>query len=65
MKKIALLNLAFWIVAIAFPLVARSLPTGSGAPPKFYELLVPLIQIMLALGSTYLVSEAIKSKGSS
>ncbi len=63
MKKIALLNLAFWIVAIAFPLVARSLPTGSGAPPKFYELLVPMTQIMLALGSTYLVSAAIKSKG--
>lgn len=65
MKKVALLNLAFWIGAIAFPLVAQSLPTGSGEPAKFYELLVPMIQIMLALGSTYLVSEAIKSKGAS
>jgi len=65
MKKIALLNLAFWIVAIAFPLVARSLPTGSGEPAKFYELLVPMTQIMLALGSTYMVSAAIKSKRAS
>lgn len=62
MKKIVLLNLAFWIVAIAFPIIARALPTGSGAPPKIYELLIPVVQIMLALGSTYMVGMAVKSK---
>ncbi|MEY4482822.1 MAG: hypothetical protein RL693_274 [Verrucomicrobiota bacterium] len=60
MKKIVLLNLAFWLVAIAFPIIARSLPTGSGLPPKIDELLIPVIQIMLALGSTYLVGMAVK-----
>lgn len=63
MKKIVLVNLAFWLAAIAIPIVSRSLPTGSGSPPKIDELLVPIIQIMLAFGSTYMISLAIRSKG--
>ncbi len=50
--KVVTLNLAFWATAIAFPYVARLLPTASGSPPKFYELLMPLIQIMLAVAAT-------------
>lgn len=64
-KKLTLLNLAFWIAAIGFPVFARSLPTGSGAPPKIYDVLIPLIQMMLAFGSTFLVNQASKSRSGS
>ncbi|WP_050028165.1 hypothetical protein [Verrucomicrobium sp. BvORR034] len=59
-RNILLLNLAFWVVAIAFPYVIRLLPTGSGHPPKIYEVLVPIIQIMLAVGATYHVANALR-----
>lgn len=58
-RNILLLNLAFWAVAIAFPYFIRLLPTASGSPPKIYEVLVPLIQIMLAVGATYHVATAL------
>ena len=65
MKKLVLINLAFWLAAIAFPFLARSLPTASGSPPKIYDVLIPMIQFMLAFGSTYIVSLALKTKGAS
>lgn len=58
-RKVVTLNLAFWAAAIAFPYVARSLATASGSPPKFYELLMPLIQIMLAVAATFMVKSAL------
>lgn len=58
-RNILVLNLAFWAVAIAFPYLIKLLPTGSGSPPKIYEVLVPLIQIMLAFGATYHVASAL------
>ena len=61
-RNILLLNLAFWAVAITFPHLIRLLPTGSGSPPKIYEVLVPLIQIMLAVGATYHVAIALGTR---
>jgi hypothetical protein len=58
-NKIILVNLAFWFVAMLLHPITRSLPTGSGNPPKFFEFLIPLIFIMLAGGSTYLLKAAI------
>jgi hypothetical protein len=58
-RKVVTLNVAFWAVAIAFPYLARLLPTASGNPPKFYEVLLPLIQIMLALAATFMVKSAL------
>jgi hypothetical protein len=63
MNRAILQNLAFWLAAIAFPYFARALPTSSGAPPKIYEVLIPLIQILFAFGSTYIVSLCIKRSG--
>jgi hypothetical protein len=63
-KKIIAVNLAFWLVAMLIHPVIRLLPTGSGSPPKIFELLVPLFFILLAAGSTYLLKAAIgKTKG--
>ena len=58
-RNILVLNLAFWAVAIAFPYVVKLLPTGSGEIPKIYDVLVPLIQIMLAAGATYHVASSL------
>jgi hypothetical protein len=58
-KKIIAVNLAFWLVAMLIHPLIRLLPTGSGSPPKIFELLVPLFFILLAFGSTYLLKAAI------
>ena len=58
-KKIVIVNLAFWFVAMLLHPLIRMLPTGSGGPPKIFELLIPILFIMLAGGSTYLLKAAI------
>ena len=58
-KKTLAVNIAFWFVAMLIHPVIRMLPTGSGSPPKIFELLVPLIFLLLAVGSTYLLRVAI------
>ena len=60
-RKIITVNLAFWIVAMLLHPLVRMLPTGSGAPPKIFELLIPVFFILLAGGSTYLLKAAIGS----
>jgi len=58
-KKIVLVNLAFWFVAMLLHPLIRSLPTGSGSPPTIFEFLIPVFFVMLAGGSTYLLRAAI------
>ena len=58
-KKIIVVNLAFWIVAMLLHPMVRLLSTGSGDPPKIFELLIPIFFILLAGGSTYLLKAAI------
>lgn len=58
-KKIVIVNMAFWFVGMVLHPLSRMLPTGSGSPPKIYEVLIPVIFIMLAGGSTYLLKAAI------
>jgi uncharacterized membrane protein (DUF4010 family) len=38
--------------------VSEMLPTGAGSPPKIFEVLIPVIFILLAGGSTYLLKAA-------
>lgn len=57
-KSLAILNLAFWAVAIALPYIVQLLPTASGSPPKIMEVFVPLFQIMLACAATRLLTSA-------
>jgi uncharacterized membrane protein (DUF4010 family) len=49
----------FWFVAMLLHPLIRVLPTGSGSPPKIFEMLIPVFFIMLAGGSTYLLKAAI------
>lgn len=56
------INLAFWAVAILAPIVIRLIPTSSGSPAKFFEFGMPVFQMMLALGTTYLIKTALAAK---
>jgi hypothetical protein len=58
-KKLIVVNLAVWIVAMLTHPLARMLPTGSGSPPKIFSLLIPIFFMMLAGVSTYLLSAGI------
>lgn len=58
-KKIIIVNLAFWFVAMLLHPLIQMLPTGSGSPPKIFEFLIPVFFILLAGGSTYLLKAAI------
>ena len=58
-KKIIAVNIAFWLVAMLIHPVLRMLPTSSGTPPKIFEVLAPLLFLMLAAGSTDLLRAAI------
>lgn len=58
-RKVVVVNLAFWLVAMLLHPVTRLLPTASGSPPKIFELLIPMLFILLAGGSTYLLTSAI------
>lgn len=63
-KKLIVLSLVVWMLAIAGPPLLRMLPTASGNPPKFYEVLIPLFSLALAGVSTYLLRAAIgKTQG--
>lgn len=58
-RKIIAVNLSLWFVALLLRPLIQLLPTGSGAPPKIFELLIPIFFIMLAGASTYLLKAAI------
>lgn len=64
MKKVLMINLAFWATAIAAPMLIRGIPTSTGQTPKFFEFFVPLFQIMLACGATYLFKTSIEKQPS-
>lgn len=58
-KKFIAINAALWIVAILLAPLTRLIPTGSGSPPKIFELLIPMLILLLAVGSTFLLSAGI------
>ena len=64
MMRVLMVNLAFWATAIAFPILIRLLPTSTGQTPKFFEFFVPVFQVMLACGATYLLKTSIENKPS-
>ena len=57
-KSAMVVNVLYWVVAAAAHPLVRLLPTGSGEPPKIFELMIPLLFVGLAFASTYLLSRA-------
>ena len=57
-KSVLVVNVLYWVVAALIHPLANLIPTGSGEPPKFFSLLIPLIFIGLACGTTTMIARA-------
>ena len=55
------MNLLFWAVAIFLPILMRSIPASK--EPKIFEVLIPMLQIAIAIAATWYTSEVIKAAG--
>lgn len=64
-KNCLYINALYWIVAAMIHPVVSLLPTTSGEMPKIYSLLIPLVFIGLAFGSTLLMLRAMGQQGQS
>jgi hypothetical protein len=61
-KNVLVVNVLFWIVAALLHPIASLLTTGSGEPPKIFSLLIPLVFVALAFGSTTMIARALGQK---
>ena len=61
-KKLITGNLVLWIFAALLYPLAHWIPTGSGEPPKIFELLIPIIIILFGFASTNFLKAAITGR---
>lgn len=61
-KKVLVVNVLYWLVAALLQPLANLVPTGSGDPPKIFELLIPFMFIGLAYGSTTMIARALEQR---
>ncbi len=64
-RRVLVVNVLYWIVAGLVHPVAGLLTSSSGDTPKFFSLLIPLMFVGLAFGSTWMVSRALSERESS
>ena len=57
-KNLLVVNVLFWVVGAMLHPLTSLLPTGSGETPKIFSLLIPIMFIGLAFGSTYMMARA-------
>lgn len=62
LRKVQLTNMALWVTAIILPIVAR---TFSSNDPKIFDVLMPMFQLLLAGGSTWMFGALLKSENRS
>jgi hypothetical protein len=62
LRKVQITNMALWVFAILLPIVA---PAFASKDPKIFDLLMPMLQLMLAAASTRMFGDLLKSAGSS
>lgn len=58
-KDVLVVNVLFWVVAALLHPLASLVPTGSGEPPKVFSLLIPIVFLLLAFGSTAMMARAL------
>ena len=58
-RKVLVVNVLYWVVAALLHPLASLVPTGSGAPPKVFSLLIPIMFLLLAFGSTAMMARAL------
>ena len=57
-KNLLVVNVLFWVVGALLHPLASLVPTGSGETPKIFSLLIPIVFLGLAFGSTYMMAQA-------
>jgi hypothetical protein len=61
-RNVLVVNVLYWVVAALLHPLASLVPTGSGEPPKVLSLLIPLVFLLLAFGSTAMMARALRQK---
>ena len=62
-KNVLVVNVLYWVVAALLHPLASLLATGSDETPKVFSLLIPILFLGLALGSTAMVARALAEPG--
>ena len=62
LRKTQITNMALWVFAIILPIVA---PAFASKTPKIFDVLMPMLQLMLAGASTWMFGALLKSANSS
>ena len=59
-RNVLVVNVLYWVVAALLHPLASLVPTGSGDSPKVLSLLIPMIFMLLAFGSTAIMARALR-----
>ena len=59
-KKLIIGNIVLWLFAALIYPISHWIPTGSGMPPKIFEVLIPVIVILMGFASTSFLRAAIR-----
>ena len=57
-KNLLVVNVLFWVVGALLHPLASLVPTGSGETPRIFSVLIPILFMILAFGSTYMLARA-------
>ncbi len=58
LRKAQMANMSLWVFAILLPIVA---PAFTSKDPKIFDILMPMYQLILAVGSTSMFGALLKS----
>jgi len=58
-RNVLVVNVLYWVVAALLHPLASLVPTGSGEPPKVLSLMIPIVFLLLAFGSTAMMARAL------
>jgi hypothetical protein len=62
-KSVLVVNVLFWAVSALLQPLTGLLPSADGEPPKIFSLLIPILFLLLAFGSTAMVARALARPG--
>lgn len=57
-KNLLVVNVLFWVVGSLLHPLASLVPTASGEIPRIFAVLIPILFMILAFGSTYMLARA-------
>ena len=61
-KNVLVVNVLFWVVAALLHPLASLVPTGTGETPKIFGVLIPILFLLLCMGSTTMIARAMGAR---